>query len=351
MLQPTGRRNPFRSTSQSELPVRIERFGREHIDAAADLFAEGYRCQRRRVPALPARHEDPGSLGDVLDELVGISEGVAATEAGRLVGYLFGIRIPSFKGTAAGIYAPVWAHGARGNDRAAVYQEIYEAASRRWAELGCPTHVITIYPDDEAATETLFRNGFGLLVVDALRGSEPFTAAEIAGVSTRAATVEDIDMLLPLTLGLGRHLAAAPIFLPLFELPSREHWLGWFLQRGHRVWIATAGGEAVAYLRCQPPTSDVAYVAQDDATIAITGAYTKPEWRGQGISRLLLVRALDWARQAGYERCSVDFESANSAGSAFWLRNFQPICHSLIRRADDRVCSAENLAWQPAVGG
>jgi hypothetical protein len=38
----------------------------------------------------------------------------------------------------------------------------------------------------------------------------------------------------------------------------------------------------------------------------------------------------------------VDFESANLPGSAFWLRHFEPVAHSLMRRVDSR------LAWAHA---
>ena len=64
--------------------------------------------------------------------------------------------------------------------------------------------------------------------------------------------------------------------------------------------------------------------------------------RGTGIGTALLRHGFEWARSSGYTHCSVDFESANLPGSRFWLRHFEPVCHSLMRRVDPR------LAWANA---
>jgi GNAT superfamily N-acetyltransferase len=76
--------------------------------------------------------------------------------------------------------------------------------------------------------------------------------------------------------------------------------------------------------------------------VAITGAYTREGVRGTGIGTALLWHGFEWARSSGYRHCSVDFESANLSGSRFWLRHFEPVCHSLMRRVDGR------LAWAHA---
>ena len=34
---------------------------------------------------------------------------------------------------------------------------------------------------------------------------------------------------------------------------------------------------------------------------------------------------------------SVDFEAANQLARGFWLQHFQPICHSLLRKVDERI--------------
>lgn len=310
------------------------------------MWAAAYRQQRERLSALPARHEDAGAVLAKLADLSHEFPGVAALENGRLCGYLIGFPIPEFKGAERGLYCPIWAHAAARHRRASVYRQLYERISSQWVQAGCLTHAITLYADDAETADVWFRNGFGLLVIDALRPLSPVESMSPPEVTIRQGTGDDLDSVLPLSDGLSRYMADGPIFLPLLEMPSRAEWEEWLTQPAHTLWLALRGGEAVAYLRTQPPAFDATYVVSDPQTISITGAYAKPEWRSKGVATLLLQQAIEWARANGYERCSVDFESANLYGSRFWLRHFRPICHSLIRRVDERIAWAH--AERPA---
>ncbi|GAH27730.1 unnamed protein product, partial [marine sediment metagenome] len=75
----------------------------------------------------------------------------------------------------------------------------------------------------------------------------------------------------------------------------------------------------------------------DEKTTSIYGAFTMKNMRGSGIATALLNHALEFARVAEYERCAVDFEPMNLAGSRFWLKHFKPVCLSLFRQIDLRV--------------
>jgi GNAT superfamily N-acetyltransferase len=308
-----------------------------HLDAAAHLFAQSYRAERVQVPVLPERHEDPSGLLPRLTGLCRHAPGVAALREGRLCGYLIGMSIPSFKGTARGAYVPIWGHAAAVDGRAAIYQRMYAHLSRLWVESGHLTQAITVYAQDRETTEVWFRNCFGLLGVDALRTLDSLSGADCSALEIRPAGPEDVDVILPLAHGLGRYLAEAPIFLPFLEPPSRAAYMEWLEEPAHTLWLALQDGNPVAYMRSEPTPSDVALVVSDPRTISITGAYTRPEWRGRQIAEALLGQIIDWARVHGYARCSVDFEAQNILGSRFWLRHFQPVCHSLIRRVDERI--------------
>jgi hypothetical protein len=45
----------------------------------------------------------------------------------------------------------------------------------------------------------------------------------------------------------------------------------------------------------------------------------------------MLEAALRHYAGAGLTTCAVDFEAFNPEASAFWLRHFTPVCHSLMR--------------------
>jgi GNAT superfamily N-acetyltransferase len=73
---------------------------------------------------------------------------------------------------------------------------------------------------------------------------------------------------------------------------------------------------------------------QSEKTIAITGAYTRPEYRGQRAAVSILDAAIQDYAAKGFERCSVDFESFNPEAAHFWMKYFQPVCLSLMRHPE-----------------
>jgi len=86
-----------------------------------------------------------------------------------------------------------------------------------------------------------------------------------------------------------------------------------------------------------PAKDDVSAIIFDEKTTSIYLAYTWEAMRGKDIATALLDHALNSARNNGYERCAVDFESMNLLGTRFWLRHFSPVCLSLLRYVDERV--------------
>ena len=50
-----------------------------------------------------------------------------------------------------------------------------------------------------------------------------------------------------------------------------------------------------------------------------------------GVGAALLSHALAWAKEQGYQRCSVDYEAANPPARRFWERWFEPVVFSLMR--------------------
>jgi GNAT superfamily N-acetyltransferase len=321
-------------------PINVVPFRAEFVEDAVDLFAARYREVRARLPALPSCHADGSTVRPRLLDLLGKAPGVAAVQDGRLLGYLIGQPIPTFKSAERGVFAPIWAHGARGDARRAIYEHMYEQLSRLWVAAGCMAQAISLYAEDSEVVDVWFRDGFGLLVVDAVRTLDPVPVHNDPGVTVRAATVDDVDRLMPLVSGLSRYLAGGPIFLPMLRQPSAIAYAAFIAEPGQTLWLALVGDELVGYFRTQPPQADVALVVHDSGTIAITGAFVAPEWRRHGVASALLRHVVEWARVDGYERCSVDFESQNLYGGRFWLAHFQPVCHSLLRRIDERIAWA-----------
>jgi GNAT superfamily N-acetyltransferase len=81
-----------------------------------------------------------------------------------------------------------------------------------------------------------------------------------------------------------------------------------------------------------PASEDAARIVRDERTASISGAFVRPEHRRAGVADALLDAAVSWARDGGYERLAVDFETANLLATRFWTRHFRPVTYSLCRR-------------------
>lgn len=315
-------------------------FSDDYLEQAASMVSARYREERDVTQFPPAKFEDPDAILPQLSGLAGGAPGVAAIRDGRFAGFLLAFLSP-FRGVRTA-YSPDFGHAADSVGRRDIYRMMYADLSRRWLAHACFGHCVTLFAHEREAIDAWFSLGFGLTVIDALRDLSP-TGRPAAEVEIRRATAEDMHLITPLMLALRRHLAAPPIFIPLIIEQGKGDLERWLSDPANALWLALQGGDTVAFIRLEPSRGEVMPIS-DETTVAVTGAFTKEQVRGQGVGTALLDHALDWARLAGYEHCSVDFESANIPSSWFWLgKGFRPVCYSLARRVDERL-----LAWAHA---
>lgn len=322
--------------------LEITSLEEEHLEEAASLVSRRYAGLREVEPRLPRHLSETSRLLPLLRGILAASgHGVAARQGPRLVGFLTGWQMDSFRGRRS-IYSPEWANAARQGDSQYIYEEMYGRVAADWVGSGCLAHYLSLLPSDRGALEALRGLGFGMLAIDALRGLDALPAAR-AEVDIRRAEMEDLDAVLALDEGLWRHMRSTPSFQPV-ERRGRNHYEKWLENPERVIWLAGWGGEPAAFMSLGPANEDVCTIIRDPGTTSIYGAYTREGVRGLGIATALLTHALRWARSAGYERCAVDWESMNLEGRRFWLRHFRPVCYSLLRRIDESAvgpaCSA-----------
>jgi GNAT superfamily N-acetyltransferase len=319
------------------MALELVPFTDDHLEEAAAMAAARYAAGREQNPAWPQRFEDPGAILPQLRDMVAGAPGAAALREGRLVGFLLAYLFLHRGERMA--YSPDFGHAADPDDCWDIYRGLYATLSRAWLRLGCFLHAATLFAHEREAQDAWVSVEFGMQTIDALRDVSPVEGAR-PDVEILRLAPEDIDVLTPLELALKRHLAAPPTFIPLLVEDGRASREEWLADPNHALWIASRDGKAVGWLCLQPSKALVLPIA-DRGTVACTGAYTLPEARGRGIGSALLDHGLAWAREQGYARCSVDFETANLPGMAFWLgRGFQPVCYSFQRRVDPRVAWA-----------
>jgi GNAT superfamily N-acetyltransferase len=310
------------------MSIEVVPFSSAHVGAAAASFSAVVRSLRHDVPALSATFADPAESGNRLSE----TKGVAALEAGRLVGYLTSwFPISQFRRThRIGAYVPEWGHGVWHPDVAGVYAALYREAAREWADAGCDVHAITLLDSCRTSIEAWFRMGFGMLTVDAVRSMAGLDTPTRSGVTVRAATVADASALAGLDLEHIRHYAGPPIFMSPPLAADESTWSAFLADPRDTAWLAELNGGPVGFIRFghEFKGSDV---IEDSRGVFIAGAYVRPEHRRRGVSTALLDAGLRHYASAGLRCCALDFESFNPEAAAFWLRHFTPVCSSLMR--------------------
>ncbi len=313
-----------------------------HLPALARLVAAAYERLAADVPALP-----PGGLAaDRIEPLIrralAAGPSAMATEAGAVVGGIVGFPIAGLFGSGTAVLVPCWASAFSGTDRRRTFLALYASIASRWLELGWNVHCIQMPPGDGELAREFEWQGFGLRVVDAIRPLEATERRPPPGLLIEPASIADLDQLVPLAIEHKAFYAASPTFLLWSEderpADQMERWLS---TPGESVWVARTIEGIVSFIYLRPPAEDSCPALRDPHTIAIGGAFTIPEARGSGIAGALLERAAAWARNAGFQRMSVDFEAANFLARDFWLRTFQPVCLSYARHVDDRLMPGE----------
>lgn len=317
--------------------LEIVPFHEKFVDAATALVTARYRALRQELPTAPPRYAQDAVIRPLLAKLTTNAPAVAALSEGKLVGFLAAWMIPSWRGKPLA-YSPEWANAAAPAadpaDARRIYQALYTEIAPFWVRQRTFVHNLTLFANDRAGIEGWQWLGFGYYVIDGLRTLEPAPSAP--AVDVRRAGIDDLDLLVDLDDQLWAHLSSSPIFLsddddgdPRAELAEA---LG---DPQNAFFIAYRADAPVAFLRLEGDNDGACTVVRDPGTAAITGAYTLPNARGDGIATALLNHGLAWAAQNGFVRCSVDFEAMNVVAARFWLRHFAPVCVSLHRHVNE----------------
>lgn len=313
--------------------MKLHPFDRQYLPQAAELFVQNFTALRRAVPSLPA---DMGQTEHVVMKLARLFErcaGVMAVEDdGRLAGYLGWFVVDGFRGAPRrAAYVPEWGHATLVERRPDIYRALYRAAAGQWSAAGCGVHAITLLAHDQIAQHTWFWNGFGLLVVDAVRPMQPLAAPARTDLAVRAATLDDVAHLAALDAEHCQHYVRAPIFMTPRTGDSADQFAGFLSQPKNSVWLALDGGEPMGFLRFEGYDFDCADIVRSEQTIRINGAYVRPAYRGRRAAAALLDAALRHYAGRGFTCCAVDFESFNPEAAVFWPKYFEPVAFSLAR--------------------
>jgi L-amino acid N-acyltransferase YncA len=256
--------------------------------------------------------------------------GAAAWRDGALVGYLVASPPFEMRGLSASL-VPEFGHAVAPGLEAELYGRLYAGVAERLVDQGVQLHLVGRLAVDEAARAALDELGFGAIVAERLRDMADVAPREGRGdgpVPRIAQLPADAswDALAPLVAEHAAFYRQSPIFLEKDEgLEAAREDLDQHRRAGDPLFVAWQDGEAVAYLiagACCGATEG--RLVAGTRTAQVRSAYVAPSTRRRGVGSALLQRAVEWAREAGFERMFVEHETANLEGGPFWRRHFAP---------------------------
>jgi ribosomal protein S18 acetylase RimI-like enzyme len=306
--------------------MEIVSFKAEYLPEMAALFAARFQRLRARVPLLPDAMENPIAVTDGLRRLFAASPGVVALEGSRVAGYLGAYLVDEFRGTERrAAYVPEWGHAAASPQ---VYRALYAKASALWFDAGCAAHCISLLAHDRDVENVWFWHGFGLIVVDGIRSTEPLPGMTMTDLHIRKARTDDRDALAALEAEHAQYYRQPPILMAAYEPHDQADGLS---DGGHTIYLALDGETALGFMRFEAVSEGAASIVDAPDKVACTGAYVRAQTRGRGVGKALLNAALRGYAVQGFTRCSVDFESFNPEAAAFWPKYFELVRLSLFR--------------------
>jgi GNAT superfamily N-acetyltransferase len=271
-----------------------------------------------------------------------------------LVGFLLGETIHLSPEHFAAQYVPphsvtipVDGHAAASSeDVTAIYRALYGTLAEDWIAAGLFTHVLHIVPGDPEAEEAWVSLGFGRHMTAGTRDTGPVEAGGLPdppGVEIHMASTEDIDVVLGLAHTLALHHVQAPMFWPLLK-STREAVRLFTLESlknpANPCFVAYQDGRPVGMQQFLVP-GFTPPVVQKERNIYLYEGIVEAHARSSGLGRLMLSHSMEWARENGYDLCTLHWASGNPEGAPFWLKNrFVPVEHTMNRRIDERIAWA-----------
>jgi len=313
--------------------------GPRDLEAASRLAAAGHARLREALPFLPAR--ESAHFLPKLAWMAREGELLGLCDATGMRAFLGGFILENFRNAGMGAFCPDWCHGADPDvPRFEAYRALYRELAPRWKARGAHIHAAALYATDHEALRAFSMTGFGRVMMDAARPVADLLA-ELApeagpGCRVRRAAEADAPALADLDAARAAHIAGSPVLMPDVHGRDEAAWRAWFAEPDAVACLAADGdgdGDLVTgYITAQEPQIDVTDAVHDARTLAINGAYVRPDRRGQGTGGALLLALARHARDAGKELLSVDCETMNPEAFAFWSRGFRPVAWGLERR-------------------
>jgi GNAT superfamily N-acetyltransferase len=317
--------------------LKIVDFTEHHIERAVNIAKANYESERKCIDILPEITELPDFSPFSENGL-----GVSAFDGEKMIGYLccYNPFKNAFGTTnAIGVWSPVHGNGMIENDYKNTFAGMYQEAAKKWVDSKAVSHAITFYSHKQSIQHQLYRYGFGLRCIDAVREMKEIDVNYDHKYYISELGHNEFHLIFPLALLLDDHLAKSPIFMRHIqaktEVVDEYKFAEWQMKEDFRYFTAKDGGKIVAYIKVTDKGEN--FVGDAKNMKHVCGAFCLPEYRGQGIIQSILNFIIKILRNENNQLLGVDFESFNPTGSNFWLKYFTEYTHGVVRRIDDLI--------------
>jgi GNAT superfamily N-acetyltransferase len=331
------------------MKIELLPFKDEMIPDAGKLLTGRHKCNRERLPLLPARFEDVEVAAKAVATLWQgkYKSGFAAFRNGKMIAYLIGETSTPLWGRSGSVYLPGYAIAE--DEGPAIVQDLYSLLGEDWVKKGCFNHYFYVSAADAQVIESLFDIGFGKERVAALMDLRTLQIPEVkepTGVTIRKARAGDHAHLGSLSNIIFRALGDAPHWHPTVpeDWPDlHEGWSELADDKEWTVWLALENAEALGTVGFHPEEEVDTQMLASPRTLYLSVAATKPQARGRGISSALSWYGLEQAQQEGYEICYTNWISPNLLASRFWPRfGFKGAAYRLAKKVNPMIAWARD---------
>jgi len=331
------------------MKIEYVQFTEKMIPDAGMLLSDRHACNRRSLPLLPARFEDPQVAVKAIENLWQrkFKNGYAAFRDGEMIAYLVGETAAMDWGRSGYVYLPGYALAK--DENPAVMQDLYALLGDDWVKTGHFNHYLYISVADKKILDAMFDLGFGKERVEALLDLNTLEYPDVegmVGVTIRMAGKGDNALVGSLSNVIHSALAQSPYWHPTLpedwielyegwsELPDEEDW---------DVWLAVEKDDALGTVGFTPqPEAETDMLISPRTSYLSVGA-TRQEARGRGISTALTWHGLKQSRDDGNEFCYTNFISPNLLASRFWPRfGFKDAAYRVAKKVSPMIAWARN---------
>jgi len=311
----------------------ISRMQKDDIDQSIEIWLNQYNlyCSGSEFPEY--WRTKTVELQSFLEKKVESKSAIVAKSNNSIAGFL-GYDIFPFNGEKS-VFCPAIAHSAIEENKESVYLTLYKYISQEWVNDNIFNHMWIIFFNDTELRNILFDLEYGSYVIDAFSSLNIRSSNESKYI-VRKASIEDIDPLYELVEDSLEYYRSAPLFLRRDRM-SKEDIIE--IVSNNNAFLAFDNDSLIGFINLSISKSNnvIDMSVNNCGLIDEIGAYIRPEYRGKGIGRELLIRVSECCRGNNISCVHVDFETANLYGNKFWRKYFSPMLLSMRRTINKNI--------------